>query len=313
MTRQSVRASRFLGTVVPCGGLVLLTSFTWPLVTMALDGGPVGSVSAARVALSAAALWFISFQHASRRDGPRTSPTSPLKQHDVIMLAASGVAGYTAFSSIAIARMGALVPALIMTTGPVLTMLLESTVSRQHYGAKTWLFGALAVIGAMSFACQSHRLHNGLDAIGLSCAVLALFLIVCYGFHYARLTSAYRGSTARIITPIYVWGVVLFLPWVGWDIMRGDWLTWRAVVPLALVGLVVYPLCYILQHYLFARVGASTVSFVGLGIAPLVAIETGAIGMASFPTWPQWASIALTVAAMYLVIRAKTKDMRTDT
>lgn len=162
----------------------------------------------------------------------------------------------------------------------------------------------MAVGGAMAFATSSHA-AGAFDPLGLLCAAVALLMIAYYGFHFALLTREYRGDTARVIAPIYTWGAVMFLPWVALDIWRGQWLTPASLVPLGIVGLMVYPLCYVLQHYLLARVGASTVRFVGLGVAPLVAIETPIFGMSDFPSLSQWISITLTITLMYLVIKSK--------
>lgn len=105
MSRVMSGLGRGAVVAVPYVGLVIATSLTWPLVTLALRDNSVGSVSAVRVAFSAAGLWGIAAIR-RRHDVEMDDHRFQLRGHDVIILAAIGVAGYTAFSSAAIARTG---------------------------------------------------------------------------------------------------------------------------------------------------------------------------------------------------------------
>lgn len=286
--------------------LVVLLSLTWLAVRVALAGSSVALVSAGRVAFTVLALWLLA------RYGPKAATaqgdwcsSSPVGRRDAIVLSVAGVSGYTALSTMAVALGGTVLPALIVSTGPLWVLLLQWLTGAAGPAPAAAVGTAAAVLGTAGYILAGAG-GTAPASIGcIVCAVAAVLLMSLYMVRFSQLTRAYHGPMAPVIAPIYAWGLVPLGAWAAWDVVRGERLSATAFLVLAALGLAVYLPVYLIQHHLLAHIGAHTVSLLGLAVTPLVGIETALLALGPWPTAVQWLLITVTVSGMALVISSQ--------
>lgn len=289
--------------------LVFLLSLTWLAVRVALDGTSTAIVSGGRVGFTVVALQLLTVHHrrsGARADGDaRQAGSPPLRHWQAAALSVAGVSGYTALSTVAVRVSGTLLPALIVSTGPLWVLALVSLRQRRAPGGAKALGTLLAVAGgALFLLARSQGAHESSahSALGALLAVAAVLLMSVYTVAFAALTRGYRGPMAPVITPIYAWGMVPLAVWVLIDLLHGTRLTPTAVLVLAALGLLIYLPVYLIQHRLLAEVGAHPVSLLSLAVSPLVAVETAGLGLGAWPSALQWLAVAITLAGTAAVI-----------
>lgn len=148
----SSRGTGPLPRLLLAAALVLLLSVTWLLVKVALSGAPIGMTSAGRVGFTVISLWGLlrlMRQRAQGDHGDTAPPALPLRE--TALLSITGVAGYTAFSTMSIAAAGPVLPALVMSTGPLVVLLATAVRERRLPGIVVLLGTVTAVAGTIAF------------------------------------------------------------------------------------------------------------------------------------------------------------------
>ncbi|QPL06181.1 MULTISPECIES: DMT family transporter [Actinomyces] len=289
--------------------LVVLQSLTWLAVRVALDGTSTAIVSAGRVGFTVVALGLLTVNHrrteSHAHDSQQHTGARPLRHWQAAALSIAGVSGYTALSTVAVQVSGTLLPALIVSTGPLWVLVLVSLRRRSAPGRAKALGTLVAVVGGAFFLLAgSQGVHEvgASSVLGTLLAVGAVLLMSVYTVAFAALTRGYQGPMAPVITPIYAWGLAPLAVWAFTDLLRGARLTPTTLAVLAALGLLVYLPVYLIQHRLLAEIGAHPVSLLGLAVSPLVAVETAGLGLGLWPSSLQWLAIAITLAGTAIVI-----------
>lgn len=144
-----VRGSRSLHRAA---ALVFLLSATWLLVRVSLSGAPVGMASAGRVGFTVISLWglLLVMRWSSQGDhGGAASARLPLRE--TVILSVTGVSGYTVLSTAAIAAVGPVLPALVMSTGRLVVLLATSVQQRRPPRGVVLIGTMTAVAGTIAF------------------------------------------------------------------------------------------------------------------------------------------------------------------
>lgn len=282
-------------------GLVVLLAATWVVAGIALQGAGVGVVSAGRTAFAALGLLLVV---AVTRSSPRMAPQYTAGQ--LIVLAVTGVAGYTVLSTLAIALAGPAIPSLVLALSPVVVLLLENVLARTRIHPLALAATVVAIVGAVLYVVP--RIGGGTEANvagGVLAAVGAMLSISVYGLFFAHVNRGRSGTVAPRILPIFALGSVPLVVWAAIEVSVGGSIEPLSVAALAVLGLGIYVPAYLLQHRIILTAGPSYAALLGLAVPPLVGIASVFLGLAALPGPVQVFGIALTLIGMLVVIRMK--------
>ncbi|WP_282847121.1 DMT family transporter [Microbacterium oxydans] len=282
-------------------GLVVLLAATWVVAGIALQGAGVGVVSAGRTAFAALGLLLVV---AAIRSSSRIVPQYTAGQ--LIVLAVTGVAGYTVLSTLAIALAGPAIPSLVLALSPVVVLLLENALARTRVHPLVLTATVVAIVGAVLYVVP--RIGGGTEANvagGVLAALGAMLSISVYGLLFAHVNRGRSGTIAPRILPVFALGSVPLVVWAVIEVSVGGSIEPLSVAVLAVLGLGIYVPAYLLQHRLILTAGPSYTALLGLAVPPLVGIASVLLGLAPLPGPVQVLGIALTLVGMLVVIRMK--------
>ncbi|MFF2493995.1 DMT family transporter [Agromyces sp. NPDC058064] len=289
--------------------MVLLSS-TWVIVGTALDGAGAGAVSAGRTVFSSFGLLALVLMSRKRQTTPSASrgvPDRPRRYTawQLLVLAGTGVAGYTMLSTVAINLAGPMLPSLVLSLSPALVLVLEAATTRIRLNVRTLIATCGAVGGAVLYIVP--RFNGAADAnlaVGVLAACGAILSMAVYSIYFAHVHRHFEGALAPRILPIFALGSIPLMVWAWLDVAAGQKVEPSSIAMLAFLGVAVYVPAYLLQHRLLINAGAAFTSLLGLAVPPLVGVASAALGTAAAPGGLQIAGIGITLAGMVLVIRA---------
>lgn len=282
--------------------LVVLLAATWVIAGIALQGAGVGVVSAGRTAFAAFGL--LAVMSLARSSSPRSAPRYTGWQ--VVILAVTGVAGYTMLSTLAIALAGPTIPSLVLALSPVVVLLLESALARTRVHPLVLAATLSAITGAALYVDPWVDGEAGASVVGGVLAALGAMLSVSvYGLLFAHVNRDHSGPVTPRILPVFALGSVPLLGWAVIEVSFGGSIAPVSIAVLALLGLGIYVPAYLVQHRIILAAGPSYAALLGLAVPPLVGIASAFLGLAALPGAVQVFGIALTLVGMAVVIRMK--------
>lgn len=293
--------------------LVVLLAATWVIAGIALQGAGVGVVSAGRTGFAALGLFLLVVL--SHRPGTRSGPVYPLvtvrryRWWQLGVLSATGVAGYTLLSTVAIALAGPAIPSLILALSPVVVLLLESALTKVRVPPLVLVATGVAIAGTALYIVPRVGGASGASAgWGVLAAVAAMLSMAGYGLLFAHVNRGYRGPMTPRILPIFALGSVPLVLWAVVESSSGTQVDLVTIGVLALLGLGVYVPAYLVQHRVILSAGPSFAALLGLAVPPLVGVASAVLGLSAPPGSMQVWGIALTLAGMLVVIRMKLRS-----
>jgi drug/metabolite transporter (DMT)-like permease len=255
-------STRVLPTVA-IGVTVALWSVTYVLSGWALETGSAAVLSVGRFALTLVVL----VPFAVRRPGFARALRSPR----TIVLGLLGVTLYYALANIGLLFTSAGTAALVASFMPVMTALLALLVLRERISARTAVGLVLATLGVALIAAAGFRLDLGV--------VLNLLAVVAYALYTVLLRreegSAVGSDALSLATATAVWGTVLMLPWLGWEIATGTVAVpadARGILSILVEGLVITGPALVLFSYSAQRLPAAVT---GVAVAAVPALGYG--------------------------------------
>ncbi|MFJ6533764.1 DMT family transporter [Microbacterium sp. NPDC091662] len=282
--------------------LVVLLAATWVIAGIALEGSGVGVVSAGRTAF--AALGLLAVVSLARSSSPRSGPRYTGWQ--LVILAVTGVAGYTMLSTLAIALAGPTIPSLVLALSPAVVLLLESALARTRVHPLVLAATLSAITGAALYVAP--RVDGGAGASvvgGVLAALGAMLSVSVYGVLFAHVNRDHSGPVAPRILPVFALGSVPLVVWAVIEVSSGESIAPVSIAVLALLGLGIYVPGYLVQHRIILAAGPSYAALLGLAVPPLVGIASAFLGLAAVPGAVQVFGIALTLVGMLVVIGMK--------
>lgn len=224
-----MRAPRSL-PLLALGVTVVIWSMTYVGSSWALETGSAAVLSVGRFGLALLVLVPL----AARRPGFARL----LREPRTILLGLTGITLYYALANIGLEFTSAGTAALVASFMPVTTAIVAVLLIRERIAPRTAIGLVVATIGVAVVSSAGFELDLGV--------VLNLLGIVSYAFYTVllRRDTARRGADDAIALAAAsaVWGTVLMLPWLGFEIVTGtaaipsDPRGLLSIVALALIG-----------------------------------------------------------------------------
>lgn len=308
---------------LPSLALVLLLAATWVVVGVALAGAGTGVVSAGRTVFAAfGLLLLLGATRKSSSGGPRGSILRPARYTpwQLVVLAGTGVAGYTVLSTVAIALAGPTLPSLVMALSPALVLIIEAVLAKVRVSLPALAATCVAIAGAALYVVP--RLAGsagsagsaGQDTVlGILAAIGAMISMAVYGLYFAHVNRRYEGPLSARLLPIFALGSLPLVLWAAVEAIIAGSVDLPSLAVLAFLGTVVYVPAYLLQHRILLSAGPAYTSLLGLAVPPLVGVVSALQGIAAPPEPIQLAGMALTLIGMVGVIRLKFAERRSRT
>ncbi len=302
---------------LPSLALVLLLAATWVVVGVALAGAGTGVVSAGRTVFAAFGLLLL--LGATRRassGGPRGSILHPARYTpwQLIVLAGTGVAGYTVLSTVAIALAGPTLPSLVMALSPALVLIIEAVLAKVRVSLPALAATCVAIAGAALYVVPRLAESVGQDTVlGILAAIGAMISMAVYGLYFAHVNRRYEGPLSARLLPIFALGSLPLVLWAAVEAIIAGSVDLPSLAVLAFLGTVVYVPAYLLQHRILLSAGPAYTSLLGLAVPPLVGVVSALQGIAAPPEPIQLAGMGLTLLGMVGVIRLKFAERRSRT
>ncbi|SIO07787.1 DMT family transporter [Agromyces cerinus] len=291
--------------------LVLLLASTWVVVGIALVGAEAGVVSAGRTVFAAFGLLLLLLTSQNRRstqtdDRGAVGRPGRYTAWQLVVLAGTGVAGYTMLSTVAIDLAGPTLPSLVLSLSPAVVLMLEARLARARVNMPTLVATGAAIAGTVLFVVPRLSGTAGSDTLlGVLAAIAAMLSMAVYGLYFAQVNLHHVGALTPRILPIFALGSIPLVLWAGIEVSNGRNVDLSSVVILALLGIVIYVPAYLVQHRILLSAGPAYAAVLGLAVPPLVGVASAVLGIADAPGVVQTVGIALTSVAMVFVIRLK--------
>jgi drug/metabolite transporter (DMT)-like permease len=153
----------------------------------------------------------------------------------VLVAGMCGFGAYNALFTVGIQRTSAFSAALLISLGPIFTMLLARVLGQDRPTARQWLATGLAVAGVLVFVGDKLRVEGfSAAATGDLLTLVAAFLFAVYSLAARPLTARY-GAIVATAWAVAV-GLLVIAPWGLGPALRQSWLT----LPLPIWGSLVY-------------------------------------------------------------------------
>lgn len=238
------------------GGSVVLWSTTYVLSAIVLDGSSPAVLSVLRFLIALAVLVPIALR--------RRGFAAALRRPRTILLGLTGVTMYYSLANIGLVFTSAGTASLAAATLPAFTALAAVVILRERISVRTAVGLVIATVGIGLVAASG----LGFD-VGLLLCSLGL---LSYGIYTALLRRDAGDEPPDAIvlaTATAIWGTVLMLPWLGWEVLVG-----QAVLPatpasiwsLLFLGLVVTAPTMVLFNYGAERLPAAVSGVATAGI-----------------------------------------------
>jgi drug/metabolite transporter (DMT)-like permease len=230
------------------GVSVLLWSAAYVISGWALETGSPAVLSVGRFAVALVVLLPL----AARRPGFTRTIRSP----HTILLGLTGVTLYYSLANIGLLFTTPGTAALTAAFLPVLTAGAAVLILRERLGRRTLVGLALATIGVGLIAASGFRVD-----VGVLLNIVALASYALYTVLLRRDAVRGEGPDAVVLaTATGVWGTLLLLPWLGWELVTGT-----AAVPtdprglwgILILGLVITAPTLVLFNYGAERLPAA--------------------------------------------------------
>jgi drug/metabolite transporter (DMT)-like permease len=236
---------------LPLGAIglsVVLWSAAYVLSGWALETGSPAVLSVARFGVALVVLVPLA---ATR---PRFVKT--LREPRTILLGLTGVTLYYSFANIGLLYTTPGTAALVVSLLPVLTAVAAVLMIKEHLTGRTIVGLALATMGVGLVAASGFRLD-----IGVLLNIVALASYAIYTVLLRRHGARGDGPDALVLaTATGVWGTLLMLPWLGWEIAVGSAAVptdARGILSILALALVVTAPTLVLFNYGAERVPAA--------------------------------------------------------
>ncbi|MBM7832091.1 drug/metabolite transporter (DMT)-like permease [Agromyces cerinus] len=281
------------------------------IVGIALVGAEAGVVSAGRTVFAAFGLLLLLLMSRNRTsahpdDQGAVARPGRYTAWQLVVLAGTGVAGYTMLSTVAINLAGPTLPSLVLSLSPAVVLILETRLARARASVPTLVATGAAIAGAALFVVPRLGGTAGSDTVlGVLAAIAAMFSMVIYSLSFAHVNRHHEGPLTPRILPIFALGSIPLVLWAGLEVSTGRNVDLSSIVILALLGIVIYVPAYLVQHRILLSAGPAYAAVLGLAVPPLVGIASAVLGIADPPGIIQTVGIALTSTAMVFVIRLK--------
>ncbi|WEK60910.1 MAG: DMT family transporter [Candidatus Microbacterium colombiense] len=244
MTDAPVAVTRSTGGWIPLAAVivsVVLWSTTYGLSAIALVSASPAVLSELRLVLSVPLLLaLILFLRPSRG---AAALRRALRQPRSALLALTGVALFYLPSNIGLTLSTAGTASLMSASLPVLTALIAWWVIRERISGRIGLGLALVTVGVGIGSAGVVELGLGAALLVAGLASYALYTVLLRRTGAAADPRAETGTSDPLVlaTATAVWGAVLLLPWLWWELATGaaSWPTgapaWLSVAFLALI------------------------------------------------------------------------------
>ena len=292
--------------------LVVLLASTWVIVGIALIDAGAGVVSAGRTMFAAFGMLLLMLMSRSR---PPTRPDDAravrvpgrYTARQLVVLAGTGVAGYTMLSTVAIDLAGPTLPSLVLSLSPAVVLILEAVLARVRVSIPPLVATSVAIAGAAFYVVPRFDGTNGSDTFwGVLAAIGAMLSMAAYSLYFAHVNRHHEGPMTPRILPIFALGSVPLVLWGAFEVASGqEEVDLSHIAILAFLGIVVYVPAYLVQHRIVLSAGPTYASLLGLGTPPLVGVASAMLGTSEAPGLIQTIGIALTMLGMVFVIRHK--------
>ncbi|WP_223690191.1 DMT family transporter [Leifsonia poae] len=225
-----------------------------------------------------------------------------------------GVAVYAFASLEAISLVGVSIPNLLLTTTPLLTLVIGVLWFGKRGNRFATAGTIVATVGAALYVAVSFSASADLlgiqGAVGVGLALVAALSMAVYGQHYARISQGHDPTD--LLPGIFGFGTVLLLILLGAtgqlaELVHVDAVTWLLLL---LLGVGIYVPVYVLQHKLIHARGAVYTATVSLAVPFVVrALEVCFLG-GVWPSLPETGAMILCIAGVALVLRHPLGDRR---
>lgn len=247
---------RFSPAIAALAVATLLWSSGYVLTSWALEGASPAVVSVARFGIATLAL----LPFAVRR-GLFVAVRRPRN----LLLGATGVTIYYSFANLSLLFTTAGTASLIAAILPVLTVLGARIFLGEALSLRIVAGLLLATVGVAGVAITSWSIGPGVILNLVAVAGYAAYTLILRHGHDASADDpvALAGATG-------FWGVIFMLPWLGWEIItESAVLEPVAVMPLAVLALVVTGPTLLLYTYAAERLPAMLTGIAAAAIPPL--------------------------------------------
>lgn len=137
----------------------------------------------------------------------------------VLLAGLSGYAAYNTLFTFGLEHTSAFSVALLISLGPIFTMLLATALGTERIRLGQWLGIACAAIGVAVFV--GNTLRNGAPAAGDLLSLLAAFSFSVYSLATQPLVRRYGAPAATAWSALV--GLIAILPWAGPAMARQEW------------------------------------------------------------------------------------------
>lgn len=296
--------TRHWAVPVMTAALALLLGLTWVVSDLAVQRESAGIVAAGRSLFSCVGILLLAAR--SRGSARRSVQALQARPWSLLLSGLLGVAVYAFASLQAIALLGVSIPNLLLTTTPLLSLVVGMLWFRARGNAAAIVGTLIATAGAAAYVVVSFRTADGIPVLGgiagVALAVVAALSMALYGQHYARLSAG--RNPLDLLPGIFGFGTMLLLILLAAtgrlaDILSVDPVTWLL---LAVLGIGIYVPVYVLQHQLIHQRGAVYAATVSLAVPFVVrALEVAAGG--AWPSLAEGAAMLVCVVGVGLVLR----------
>lgn len=173
----------------------------------------------------------------------------------IVLVGALGFAAYNALFILGLDRTSAFSVALLLSLGPVFTLLFAAAIGMERVGPIQWAGVAVALLGVAVFVSDKFVEGQAFSPLGDGIVMLAAACFAAYSLASQPLVRAYGPAPTSAWTLLA--GLLVLLPFAGSSGRRQDWasLTWSAWGALAFAALFSLLLAYILWTWAIARRG----------------------------------------------------------
>lgn len=194
---------------------IVLWSVAYVLSGWALVTGSPAALSVARFAI--ALLVLVPLSLVRRRGRAPASLWRTLRQPRTIVLGLAGVALYYSLANIGLLFTTPGTAALTAAFLPVLTAAAAVAIIHERLAARTWLGLGLATAGVGLVAASGFRID-----VGVLLNIVALAAYALYTVLLRRDAGRADAPDAIVLaTATGVWGTVIMLPWLVWEVATG--------------------------------------------------------------------------------------------